>query len=496
MEAQGGQRVTRLAFAALLASCVGCKVGSSRGGFDSSPSTLPTTESAAGSTVAPAVAPSVPAVRATPAAFPDPLISRGKPVFATSLARFAHPEAIDDGVYNTFAGTWSAGLPSPSQPAIVAIRVGAGARRVMAEWSAGGNYNYTDTEYGSPGSYRIETSGDSKDGFDGTWALVATNPHCTVRTQAHVFEFAGKSWVRMVVTDPPPKSPNSVQLDENRGVRRVRRGERLLVLLRRQHHGARLQPDNTHVPAEFRGARAREAPRYFPAVINGGIGGDRAQDAAARLDGWLALNPDMHFWAIAFGTNDAAGNNQDTSSFRQHLSTVIARVQAAGHVPILAKIPYASDGGHEKIPKFNEVIAELTADNGLLAGRISTHGSPLIRTSFAMASILRMRGSSQSTGYGQRRWMGFTVVSTAWTRERWTGGKGDKGRSDSHRLRKLDHGSRSIVTMMIPRIVMMGGNEAWIMPDDHEARLPSELRSRAHEAWMVTDSNDDDPRGS
>jgi acyl-CoA thioesterase-1 len=343
-----------LAVASLAALSVGCR---SRPG----PAMV---ESASSS------APSQPALlgRGVPAAFPNPLISRGKPVFATSLARFAHPQAVTDGVYNTFDGTWSAGAPSAAQPAIVAIQVGAGARRVMVEWSAGGNYNYTDTEYGSPGSYRIETSSDSRDGMDGSWKEAATNPHCTVHAQAHVIDFVGQSWVRMVITDVPPKSPNGVQLDEI-DVYDVTVGvsDSWFFFGDSITAGAFNRTTPSHQPS-FAEVVHERYPRFFPAMINGGIGGDRAEHAAAHVDAWLALNPDMRFWAIGFGTNDAAGNNSDTSQFRQHLSTVIAKVKAAGHIPIVARIPFSSDGGHDTIPKFNDVIAELTAEGDLLAG--------------------------------------------------------------------------------------------------------------------------------
>jgi len=103
-------------------------------------------------------------------------------------------------------------------------------------------------------------------------------------------------------------------------------------------------------------------------MIDGGIGGVGVGHAAEHVDAWLALNPDMRFWAIGFGTNDAAGNNTDTASFGQSLSTVITKVKAAGHIPIVAKIPYASDGSHDTIPKYNLVISELTAQNDLLPG--------------------------------------------------------------------------------------------------------------------------------
>jgi lysophospholipase L1-like esterase len=303
-----------------------------------------------------------------PVAAPNALISRGKPVFATSLARYAHPEAVVDGVYNSFAGTWSAGTPTPAEPAWVAIQVGAGPRRVLVQWSAAANYDYTDTEYGSPGSYRIETSGDSRDGADGTWKVAATNPSCTVHGQAHVVDFAGQSWVRMVITGVPAKSPNGVQLDEIE-VYDVSGGVSDSWLFLGDSITAMTFNRTTpsHQPAFATLVHERD-PRYFPAMIDGGIGGVGAAHAAEHVDAWLALNPDMRFWAIGFGTNDAAGNNTDTAPFRQSLAAVITKVKAAGHIPIMAKVPYSSDPSHATIPKFNLVISELTAQNDLLPG--------------------------------------------------------------------------------------------------------------------------------
>ena len=46
---------------------------------------------------------------------------------------------------------------------------------------------------------------------------------------------------------------------------------------------------------------------YMPAMINGGIGGELTAGALARLDEVLALNPDYHFFAITYGTNDELG---------------------------------------------------------------------------------------------------------------------------------------------------------------------------------------------
>ena len=84
---------------------------------------------------------------------PTPLISRGKPVFASS----GSARAVNDGVYGREV-SWNAGLPSPGSPAWVAIHVGVGPKRVLVSWTASSNYNYTDMREGAPAEYRLESS--------------------------------------------------------------------------------------------------------------------------------------------------------------------------------------------------------------------------------------------------------------------------------------------------------------------------------------------------
>ena len=111
-----------------------------------------------------------------------------------------------------------------------------------------------------------------------------------------------------------------------------------------------------------------QRPGFFPAMIDGGTGGDKSDEGAAHVGDWLARNPDIHFWAIAYGTNDAAGNASDTTQFRTNMQTIVDRVRAAGRVPILATIPFASDDQHRNIPAFNRVVDELRAGSSLPAG--------------------------------------------------------------------------------------------------------------------------------
>src|SRR4030095_13580199 len=87
-------------------------------------------------------------------------------------------------------------------------------------WEDGGTYDYKDppgtTVYGLPADYHFEVSADSTNGSDGTWTAAGTpvSGH-GVRTRAHATYFAGKSWIKMVITAAPPnESGNGVQIGE------------------------------------------------------------------------------------------------------------------------------------------------------------------------------------------------------------------------------------------------------------------------------------------
>jgi lysophospholipase L1-like esterase len=91
-------------------------------------------------------------------------------------------------------------------------------------------------------------------------------------------------------------------------------------------------------------------------------------NGVAHIDAWLALNPDCAFWGISYGSNDAAGNTSSTAAFRTNMQTIIDRVLAAGRIPIFPRIPFSSDASHNFIPRFNDVIDALVAQNGLRPG--------------------------------------------------------------------------------------------------------------------------------
>jgi len=317
------------------------------------------------------VAPSVPCVAAPaasdPAApaitlLPNPLLSRGRPVAGWAPARFNRPERAVDGDYRS---SWDVGRPTAAEPAWIAIDVGKGPTRVLLAWSANGSPDYEETDYGSPGSYRIEVSGDSTDGKNGAWTTVTTVARVTTHGAAHAFDFAGKRWVKMVVTGVPAESPNGVQISEI-DVHDASSGASDTWFFMGDSITA-LAFGRAQQPSFATCVHDRHAS-FFPVMLDGGIGGTTSRDGAARVDDWIAENPDARFWAIGYGSNDSAGHATDASSFRNDMRKIVSRLRAAGRVPILASIPYSTDGQHEGIPSFNRAIEEIRSESSLPAG--------------------------------------------------------------------------------------------------------------------------------
>jgi len=336
---------------ALLQTVLGCRDATVR---DTPPATAPVTS--AGN------APRE--VTRTSVVSPNPLLSKGKRAVAFSPVPFSEARYAVDGDRAT---SWCAGKPTPDRPAWLALDVGRGPTRVLVGWSAAGSFNYNETDYGSPGAYRLETSADSTNGSDGTWTVAVNVPSVGTHAAAHAVPFAGQRWVRLVVTAAPGVSPNGVQIDEvtvhdaSGGVTDAWffMGDSITALaFGRGPTGLIGFSERVHV----------RHPRFSPTMINGGIGDDKSSDGARRVDDWLALNPEARYWGLAYGTNDAAGDANDTTDFRRHLGTLVDRLLEAGKVPILATIPFASDDHHRQIPLFNAVIDDLRRTRALPSG--------------------------------------------------------------------------------------------------------------------------------
>jgi lysophospholipase L1-like esterase len=307
-------------------------------------------------------------------AHPNPIISRTAQVFSSP----AGGGAVVDGAYHN--GGWTV---SPSAltagPAWVALKLAAGATRVLVSWDDGGTYNYQDlpgaTVYGLPASYHIDVSADSTNGADGAWTTAVTVGDTAanvnqVRTRAHALDFSGMSWVKMVITAAAAtESANGVQIGEI-DVHDISTTATGLVddtwfFMGDSITAYAFDRGAAHQPSFAKSVNAASAA-FFPAMINGGIGGEKASDGLARLAHVLDLNPDYRFIALGYGTNDAGGT--PVAAFSATLQSMIDMVKAAGRIPVIPRIPYSGDGGHNAIPTYNTAIDQLVQSNQLVPG--------------------------------------------------------------------------------------------------------------------------------
>lgn len=311
-----------------------------------------------------------PAPTSTPGSGPlkalkNPIISRGKPTFTNAGSSCP---AVVDGNYGDWPA-WRPGLPSPGNPAWLAVNVGSGYSRLLLTWTSSYNYNYNDTRWGAFGDYLIQTSADSTNGSNGHWDTVAAVTGNGVRQREHSFDFTGKSWVRLWVTAAAADINNGskgIQIDEI-DIHDISQGAQDAWLFIGDSITA-LSYNRAHQPS-YAARIATAYPGYFPAMINAGIGFATSADGASRrIDEAMQLNPDASFVAIEYGSADTANNYSDPTGFRTNMQTIINKVKAAGKTPILARIPYAADKQHSGIPAFNAVIDDLTRTNGLIQG--------------------------------------------------------------------------------------------------------------------------------
>ena len=313
---------------------------------------------------------------------PNPLISAGATVFGSPAPGAA---AVTNGIYHQ--GGWNAGMPTPASPAWVAIKLAAGPTRVLLSWDDGGTYDYDyyskftpppQTVYGMPTEYHIDVSADSTNGSDGTWTTVVPTVENQVRTRAHSFDFSGMSWVKMVITNSPSGMPDA-GVSEPGGV----------VIGQIDVHdlsatGSCLPEDTwffmgdsitafaydralPHQPS-FAANINTALPNYFPAMINGGIGSEKAGDGTVRIQDALAWNPDYRFFVLGYGTNDANNGQIPVETFSANMQTMVSAVLAAGRIPIIPHIPASPGTPFADLPAYNTAIDQLTASNNLLTG--------------------------------------------------------------------------------------------------------------------------------
>lgn len=288
----------------------------------------------------------------------SPIISIDATIVASDGVEGA--EVLVDGNYKTSSATFSAA------DEWVAIEVEGEPSALLLYWSEPG-YGEYDAVAAGPVNYRIEVSGDSTDGSDGSWEEVHAISDNGVRNRAHSFDFEGMSWVRFVVGDMMEGDQvrlDEIELHDISNMSGDRPQDTWLMF------GDSIAKDAFHKQRNvnnFYRLVAAEHEGFSPTVVNASIGGGTLDDALARLDETLEWNPDMQYVGVAYGTNDSWGNAPGPVRFEEKLRQLVDNILEAGRTPVLARIPHGSEF-HDNVPEFNVIIDAVQAEYDLPCG--------------------------------------------------------------------------------------------------------------------------------
>lgn len=249
--------------------------------------------------------------------------------------------------------------------------------KVLLAWYNTGTPRFDNTHpflpeptYGLMKAYTIEIHSDQTaslpaEGWEPLLSVTGNDRH----SRQHVFDLKGRRWIRLKVD--AGDAPSSFNLD----VHDARLGveDSWLFLGDSITQGAMMQspdiwgsgPGDSNVSGVLNFAQRiqAEAPAFFPAQENGGIGGIKASDALPMLDEWLKGFPGRYV-GLSYGTNDANGaSDQGAKAFYETMKAMALKVIAAGKVPIIPTIPWARNAAYEDhIPAFNAAIGQLYRD--------------------------------------------------------------------------------------------------------------------------------------
>ncbi len=300
----------------------------------------------------------------------NPRISLGKPVYTNGNT--ANLDRVNDGKFED--KEWNGGPASEKAPLWIAMKLGSGPRRVLVNWCDHVKAARFNSGVNVPGDYLIQTSANSTNGSDGKWTTALAITGNFYMNRVHAVDFTDQQWIRLYVTKPSPKSNgDDIHLlemeayDVSGGINDswMFLGDSITwAAFIRWGDGA------------FDKSITANAPAYTPSTVNGGIPGlalsqmVRGSDPNfPNLEQVLAAFPDTKYWAIGFGTNDAAGEN-DPAKYQKDMETLVQKLQAAGKVPIIQKVPYTEAPARHPptIIQYNQIIDQINTKYKLLPG--------------------------------------------------------------------------------------------------------------------------------
>jgi lysophospholipase L1-like esterase len=283
-----------------------------------------------------------------------PLISRNVPCFASS----DYPASANDNSYST---SWRATIPGWITYDLSAVPV-AQRGQVVLVWYDTDTYDYDHTPkssyyVGIPKNYTIEgnaAAGGSSAPTSG-WVALATVTGNIYHSRQTVVNLTGYNWIRLNISTLETQGGSNTCInvdvhDAGLGVQDdwIFYGDSITA------GGMAVSGTNT-----FGQMINAAKPGYYPIGECGGIGGIFSWHGAQYINGWLAAFPGKYV-GIAYGTNDAWGNQTGAAAYYTNIETIVKAVLAAGKVPIVSKIPFSTNADvANNVPSYNAQIDAL-----------------------------------------------------------------------------------------------------------------------------------------
>lgn len=292
---------------------------------------------------------------AAPAALP--LISRSVPCFASS----DYPASANDNSYST---SWRATIPGWIAYDLSAAPVSQRGQVVLV-WYNTDTYDYDHTPknsyyVGIPKNYTIE--GNAADGGSSSapttgWVTLATVTNNIYHSRQTVVNLTGYNWIRLNISSLETQGGSNTCInvdvyDASRGVQDdwIFFGDSITA-------GGMAVSDTNTFGQMINAAK----PGYYPIGECGGIGGIFSWHGAQYINTWLSVFPGKYV-GIAYGTNDAWGNQTGAAAYYTNIETIVNAVLAAGKVPVVSKIPYSTNADvANNVPSYNAQIDALYA---------------------------------------------------------------------------------------------------------------------------------------
>lgn len=184
------------------------------------------------------------------------------------------------------------------------------------------------------------------------WEIVETVEDNLVHSRQHLVDLEGYNWIRLNISE----TRNQVSL--NFDIHNCANGATDSWIF----FGDSITQGGMRVAGAEGGAGtfAEEIngldSDYFPVAECGGIGGVLSTQGRDNIDRWLETFPGQYV-SLAYGTNDAWGNQTGTQVYYDNLAYMVEAILEAGKTPIIPKIPYSTNASvYANLADYNAMV--------------------------------------------------------------------------------------------------------------------------------------------